>query len=315
MGPTPAQIAEDPPQPLYPLPIHEYTQHLSALRAELLASAVPAHGLADTDAHLRAIAAAVPRAREPTYFGFVTGGVTPAAQHADELVSRLDASVSVHLPDVSIATTVEDTALRWLLEMLRFDPKVWALRTCTTGATASNVLGLACGREWIVREAARRGRRVPDVDLHEDVDGLSVARLGLAEAVRRVGVRGIRVLSAGSHSSLRKAASIVGFGHEAVVEVPTVQTPGHTGSTAWLDLENLERYLQQRNFLHIVVVSAGEINTGFFGSSAYTFREIRRMCNEYGAWLHVDAGMCVHEMAETGQAAATVFSFVCAIAV
>lgn len=286
MAQPPPHLSEDPPQPLYPAPIQEYAERLSALRAELLASSPPAHGLADTDAHLRAIAAAVPRAREPTYFGFVTGGVTPAAQRADELVSRLDANVSVHLPDVSIATVVEDTALRWLLEMLRLDPWHWALRTCTTGATASNVLGLACGRDWVVREAAARRGRLPGAG-GGDVDA-SVARDGLAEALRRVGVRGVRVIAADPHSSLRKAASIVGLGHDAVVEA------GQASSVpALMDNARVSQLLADRNFLNIVVVSAGEINTGFFGTNPESFEEVRQLCNQYGAWLHVDAGRCL----------------------
>jgi glutamate/tyrosine decarboxylase-like PLP-dependent enzyme len=278
MSPTPALVSLDPPQPLYPAPIHEYTQHLSALRRALLASAAPEHGLpeADTEAHLHSIAAAIPRATEPTYFGFVTGGVTPAAQGADELVSRLDANVAVHLPDVSVATVVEDTALRWLLQMLGFDPAAWPLRTCSTGATASNVLGLACGRDWVVREAARRHRR--DGQGGEEAGGsVSVAHDGLPEALRRVGARGIRVLSPMPHSSLRKAASIVGLGHAAVVDI------GHPLLPAWLDVVRLRALLADRSFLNIVVLSVGEVNTGFFSTTAGSLLEIRQLCNQYGA--------------------------------
>ena len=286
MAQSPDPAAEDPPQPLYPAPLDQYTRHLSALRAELRASSAPAHGLPDTDAHLRAIAAAVPRAREPTYFGFVTGGVTPAAQRADELVSRLDANLAVHLPDVSIATTVEDTALRWVLQMLRLDD--WQLRTCTTGATASNVLGLACGRDWVVREACRRGRLGPGVYEDEAKQEVSVAQLGLVEALRRVGVRGIGVLSAAPHSSLSKAASLVGLGHAAVVDV------GASGiRPALVNCNLLRELLADQNYLSIVVLSAGEVNTGFFGTNGQSFRNIRQMCDEYGAWLHVDAGECL----------------------
>src|SRR4051794_4360453 len=117
MSHTYEHVWEDPPQPLYPTSIGQYSEHLRVLTADLLASPAPLHGLPDTDAHLREIAAAIPRAREPTYFGFVTGGVTPAAQRAEAVVAALDANVGVHLPDVSVATVVEDTALRWLLDM------------------------------------------------------------------------------------------------------------------------------------------------------------------------------------------------------
>lgn len=48
----------------------------------------------------------------PNYYGFVTGGVTPAALIADRIVSLYDQNVQVHLPQESIATRLEDTALR-----------------------------------------------------------------------------------------------------------------------------------------------------------------------------------------------------------
>jgi len=75
----------------------------------------------------------------------VTGGVTPAALLADYLVSTYDQNVQVHLPQ-SISTDVERRTVRIVCELL-------ALRefngTITTGATAGNILGLACGREQV----------------------------------------------------------------------------------------------------------------------------------------------------------------------
>jgi glutamate/tyrosine decarboxylase-like PLP-dependent enzyme len=279
-GNCPDPLNEDPPQPLYQGSLLHHAGRLATLRASLLATTAPQYGMPDTDAHLRAIVAAVPRATEPNYFAFVTGGVTPAARRADELVSAMDANVAVHLPEVSIATTVEDTALRWTLEMLGFDPAAWAARICTTGATASNVLGLACGREYVVREAVwLRG-------LSGEGD-VSVARLGIFEALRRVGARGIRVLSAAPHSSLRKAASIVGLGHDAVVDIEDRLYP------VFLDPKRVATYLEDREYLHIVVVSAGEINTGLFSTDEGAFAELRRLCDLHGAWLHVDAGKCL----------------------
>jgi glutamate/tyrosine decarboxylase-like PLP-dependent enzyme len=278
-GNRPDPLGEDPPQPLYQGSLAHHASRLATLHASLLATTAPQNGMPDTDAHLRAIAAAVPRATEPTYLAFVTGGVTPAARRADALVSMMDANVAVHLPEASIATVVEDTALRWTLEMLGFDPAAWAARICTTGATASNVLGLACGREWVVREAARMRWVNGEGDK-------SVARLGIVEALRRVGARGIRVLSAAPHSSLRKAASIVGLGHDAVVDIEDPRDP------VFLDSERVATYLKDREYLHIVVVSAGEINTGLFSTDGRAFAELRRLCDLHGAWLHVDAGKC-----------------------
>jgi hypothetical protein len=82
------------------------------------------------------------------YFGFVTGGVLPVAEAADNIVSALDQNVQVHLPGHSVSTAVEDAALAMLVAFLELgDPAEWPGRTFTTGATASNIMGLACGRD------------------------------------------------------------------------------------------------------------------------------------------------------------------------
>ena len=94
------------------------------------------------------------------YYGFVIGGVTPAARVADNIVSTYDQNPSVHLPDQTVATNVEDKALRLLLDLLRFDQKEWT-GIFSTGATASNVLGLACGSEYVINERIKR-RLGPD---------------------------------------------------------------------------------------------------------------------------------------------------------
>lgn len=75
----------------------------------------------------------------PRYFGFVTGGVTPAAQLADMLLSSHDENVQVSLP-TSAAVRTEQKALEMVLELLGLEG--FEGRTITTGATASNVLGM-----------------------------------------------------------------------------------------------------------------------------------------------------------------------------
>ncbi|KAK5079874.1 hypothetical protein LTR16_008538, partial [Cryomyces antarcticus] len=92
----------------------------------------------------------------PNYYGFVTGGATPAAAVADHLVVHYDQNVQVHLPHETIATEVENRALELLCNLLYLDPAIWSHRTFTTGATASNILGLACARERVVARAAAR---------------------------------------------------------------------------------------------------------------------------------------------------------------
>ena len=84
------------------------------------------------------------------YYGFVTGGVFPIAELADNIVTAFDQNVQVHLPDQSISKTVEDRALCMLVELLNLGDG-WEGKTFTTGATGANILGLACGREAVLQ--------------------------------------------------------------------------------------------------------------------------------------------------------------------
>lgn len=78
----------------------------------------------------------------PRYFGFVTGGVTPAAQIADIVSSSYDENVQVTLPGVTAATAIESRTLEMVLDLLDIPRENYEGRTITTGATSSNVLGL-----------------------------------------------------------------------------------------------------------------------------------------------------------------------------
>ena len=150
------------------------------------------------------------QSESPHYYGFVTGGKTPAAVVADHLVTDLDQTVQVHLPNDTIATDVEDRALHMLCELLEFDPNDWQHRTFTTGATASNLAGLACGREFVIREAGAANG-----------NDISVGEHGIYEAMRLANIDTIQILTTVPHSSLRKAASIVGIGRASVKDVGT----------------------------------------------------------------------------------------------
>ncbi len=78
----------------------------------------------------------------PRYFGFVTGGVTEAAQLADMLASSYDENVQVTLPGVTASTAIEARTLELVLDLLQIPRSRYQGRTITTGATSANVLGL-----------------------------------------------------------------------------------------------------------------------------------------------------------------------------
>lgn len=209
--------------------------------------------------------------QSPNFYGFVTGGSTPAATLADHLVTAFDQNVQVHLPDDYSATYIEDRALAMLCELLQFSPDDWTHRTFTTGATASNVLGLACGRESVIDKIS--GGKA------------SVADLGILGAFQKAGIDDIQVLTTVPHSSLAKAASIVGLGRSSVKLI------GTESETHRFDMAKLEELLRTPRTASIVAISCGEVNTGFYATSnLQEMKEIRSLCDKYKAWLHVDGG-------------------------
>jgi glutamate/tyrosine decarboxylase-like PLP-dependent enzyme len=211
--------------------------------------------------------------RSPNYYGFVTGGTTPAALLADNLVTAYDQNVQVHLPNETIATDVEDRALSLLCELLNFEPAQWPHRIFTTGATAANILGLACGREYVITEASAH---------RTDVE-ISVGELGIMEAMRKAGIDKIQILTTVPHSSLSKAAGILGLGRTSV------KCLGQSEAPHKFDMQLLKKTLEQPGAASIVAISASEVNTGVFATSGFEeMQEMRKLCDMYGAWIHVD---------------------------
>ncbi|KYK60319.1 hypothetical protein DCS_01456 [Drechmeria coniospora] len=242
-------------------------RHLSHGHESLPAAAVVAHILDDI------VPALTGQARTSRYYGFVTGGVLPVAEWADNVVSRLDQNVQVHLPTQSVATAVEDASLRMLAALLRLRPADWPGRTLTTGATASNVLGLACGREAVLESRLRRAGVAA-----------GVAELGLLSACRRAAVDEIQVLTSVGHSSLAKAAAVVGIGRACVKDL------GLGGKEPWrLDIDRLERELQRPGVASIIAISAGDVNTGRYAlEGTAEWSRVRALADKYASWIHVD---------------------------
>ncbi|KAM0808668.1 putative Pyridoxal-dependent decarboxylase [Seiridium cardinale] len=211
--------------------------------------------------------------RSGRYYGFVTGSTLPIAEVADNLVTAYDQNVHAHLPTQTIATEVEDAALKMLISLFDLGPATsWEGRVLTTGATASNILGLGCGREAVVQA------RLPK----DAADG--VGKLGLLAACAQAGIRDVQILTSMGHSSLYKAASIVGLGRSSVKELP------HSDNEPWrLDIDAVERELQRDGVASIIAVSMGEVNTGRFATIGLEdIRRLRDLADRYGSWIHVD---------------------------
>ncbi|CAN6654960.1 hypothetical protein TRVA0_027S01662 [Trichomonascus vanleenenianus] len=210
------------------------------------------------------------------YYGFVTGGVTPAASLADNLVTLADQNCGVHLPDDSISSQVENNALLMLLDLLKLDADQFKGRVLTTGATASNTLALACAREGVLSKALQAKGLDPVAN--------GPAELGIFGSMKKAGLEDVQIVACDCHSSLVKAASVVGLGRSSVKAAPHVSKP-------WdFDLSELERFLSQEGVASIVAVNFGEVNTGLFTTRV---QQIRELCDKYNAWMHIDGAFSI----------------------
>lgn len=125
-----------------------------------------------------------------------------------------------------------------------------------TGATASNILGLLCGRQYAGAQ-----------------QGLDIARDGFGGAQ-------IAVFSATPHASTQKAMAIAGLGREQITRVECLP------DSEAMDVDALAQLLAAcASPGKIVVASAGTVT----GTDFDDLVAIAKLCQQHNAWLHVDA--------------------------
>jgi glutamate/tyrosine decarboxylase-like PLP-dependent enzyme len=182
------------------------------------------------------------------YFGFVTGGSLPAALAANWLAGAWDqnGALAVMSP---LVTTLEQVALRWLLEILALP--AGAGGGFVTGATMANFTALAAARHALLRQ-----------------QGWDVEAQGLFDAPPLT-----VVVSDEVHVSLLKALSLLGLGRDRVRRVPT-------DGQGRMRVEALPELTAST----VVCIQAGNVNTGAFDPA----REICAAAREAGAWVHTD---------------------------
>ncbi|MEZ4707478.1 MAG: aminotransferase class V-fold PLP-dependent enzyme [Caldilineaceae bacterium] len=183
------------------------------------------------------------------YFGFVTGGVLPAAQAAALLAAAWDQNggLTVMSP---IAAKLEQIALGWLVDLLGLPAGTGG--GFVTGATMANFSALAAARHALLAH-----------------QGWDVEADGLFGAPPLQVVVGDEV-----HASLLKALNMIGFGRARVTRVP-VDSQGRMRADALPALD--ERT--------ILCIQAGNVNTGAFDPAA----ELCRAAQQAGAWVHADS--------------------------
>ncbi|BBH68087.1 aspartate aminotransferase family protein [Actinoplanes sp. OR16] len=189
----------------------------------------------------------------PRYLGFVTGGATPAALAGDWITATLDQNGSNR--SGSSAAALEDETVGWLRTMFNLGPAFDG--AFVSGATMSNMVGLAIGREWLGEQL-----------------GVQVSQEGIAA------LGPITVLSGTPHSSIVKALAMLGIGRSSLRSVPTL--PDREA----VDVAALAAALDDLGGRPaIVVANAGTVNTVDFDD----LRAIAALRSRYPFWLHTDA--------------------------
>jgi len=188
----------------------------------------------------------------PRYFGFVVGGAYPVALAADCLVSTWDQNAGIYAISPLVAV-VEEVAAQWLLDL--FDLPRESGVGFVTGCQMANFTCLAAARHGVLRRA-----------------GWDVEADGLAGAPR------INVIaSAESHITIDVAMRYLGLGTRAVQRV-------ESDEQGRMRVDALRDKVASLTGPTIICAQAGNVNTG----SCDPLREIGRIANEAGAWLHVD---------------------------
>jgi glutamate/tyrosine decarboxylase-like PLP-dependent enzyme len=188
----------------------------------------------------------------PRYFGFVVGGSLPAALAADWVTSAWDQNAFSYISSPA-ASVIEEIAGRWVREVLGLPAGSSA--GFTSGATTSNMVGLAAARHAVL---ARAGWDV-------DANGL-------------IGAPPIRILAGEEvHASALQALRFLGLGSDTVERIP-VDGQGAIRADA------VEPMLAGTTGPAIVLAQAGNVNTG----AVDPLGAIVDAAHAVGAWVHVD---------------------------
>ena len=183
------------------------------------------------------------------YFGYVNGGVEPAAAAAAILAGAWDQNVA--LPGMSpVGAVLDEVAAGWIVDLLGLPSD--AVATFTTGATLANFTAIVAARDALLARA-----------------GWSVEKDGLT------GSPAIRVIAGAEvHASALKSLRMAGLGAGSIERVP-VDASGAIDADA---------FPTDTDALTLVLLQAGNVTSG----ASDPFARIIPGVRERGGWVHID---------------------------
>jgi len=200
----------------------------------------------------------------PRFFGYVCGGSMPVGTAADFLVSAWGQNSASAKESPSVAV-IEQTLCRWCLELLNLPPDCGV--GVVTGGTVANTQAIIAARDALL---ARQGWDAGEQGVFQAPD--------------------IPVLvGADAHSAPIAGLRYAGFGQRRAQRVKT-------DAEGRICLEALEQALKNCDRPPLVILQAGQINTGAFDP----FEQAIPMVHAAGGWVHVDGafGLWLHAVPE-----------------
>lgn len=190
----------------------------------------------------------------PRYWGFVTGGTTPAAIAGDWLTTIYDQNTQTNKGNGDISALIELETIQLLRSLFNLPPTFFG--GFVTGATLSNFTCLAVARQWIGKQAGKDFAK----------DGISGS---------------IKVLAATPHSSAVKSLAMLGIGSANVIPVNVL-----AGNREAIDMADLSEKIANLNGEPFILISsAGTVNTVDFDD----FEAINQLRQKHQFWWHIDA--------------------------
>ena len=188
----------------------------------------------------------------PGYMGLITPSPNPIGIIGDFICSALNQNIGTYTIGPS-AVAMERRTVRWLTDLAGYGEAAGG--NLTSGGMMANFIGLKLARDWASKDRAQH-------------DGLSEPWAVYTSEER--------------HVSVDKAVDSVGLGRSALRALPT-------DDQFRLRIDALEQAIaddKRKNIRPMCIVGIfGTTNTGAVDS----IRELRRIADREGMWLHVDA--------------------------
>ncbi len=195
----------------------------------------------------------------PRFFGWANSPPSPIGVFADFVAAAMNPSCA---GGDHAAIYVERAAVRWLMELVGF-PTEGSMGLLVSGGSMASLTGLTAARHWAARQDGWDSRG----------DGLQESRPPL-----------VLYLSSEGHTTMKKAAELLGLGGKYVRTLP-VDSEFRMDMSALREAIAEDRAAGLRPFC--VAASAGTVSTGAIDP----MNDLVDLCAEEDLWLHIDGAI------------------------